>query len=223
MDIRIEDTIRQAAPGLLVVAIEADVTNGETSEELWALLNRAAADIRDITELPDINRRPGIRATRDAYKALGKEPNRYRPSAEALCRRIVKGLGLYRSTALVDLVNLLSLRSGHSIGAFDADSISGEVLTLGAGRDGEPYAAIGRGELNIAGLPVWRDSIGGIGTPTSDNERTKISSDTRRLLMTVNIYGQGDMTDDDFDQLLRRLLAGYASATEISIRKLHIK
>lgn len=223
MDIRIEDTIRQAAPGLLVVAIEADVTNGETSEELWALLNRAAADIRDITELPDINRRPGIRATRDAYKALGKEPNRYRPSAEALCRRIVKGLGLYRSTALVDLVNLLSLRSGHSIGAFDADSISGEVLTLGAGRDGEPYAAIGRGELNIAGLPVWRDSIGGIGTPTSDNERTKISSDTRRLLMTVNIYGQGDMPDGDFEQLLRRLLAGYASATEISIRKLHIK
>ena len=93
MDIRIEDTIRQAAPGLLVVAIEADVTNGETSEELWALLNRAAADIRDITELPDINRRPGIRATRDAYKALGKEPNRYRPSAEALCRRVVKEIG----------------------------------------------------------------------------------------------------------------------------------
>ncbi|WP_286642997.1 phenylalanine--tRNA ligase beta subunit-related protein, partial [Duncaniella freteri] len=164
MDIRIEDTIRQAAPGLLVVAIEADVTNGETSEELWALLNRAAADIRDITELPDINRRPGIRATRDAYKALGKEPNRYRPSAEALCRRVVKGMELYRINALVDLINLVSLLSGYSIGGFDADRIQGEVLSLGVGREGEPFETIGRGVLNIACMPVYRDSIGGIGT-----------------------------------------------------------
>ena len=187
MDIRIEDTIRQAAPGLLVVAIEADVTNGETSEELWALLNRAAADIRDITELPDINRRPGIRATRDAYKALGKEPNRYRPSAEALCRRVVKGMELYRINALVDLINLVSLLSGYSIGGFDADRIQGEVLSLGVGRQGEPFEAIGRGELNIACMPVYRDSIGGIGTPTSDNERTKLGLSTRRLLMCVNV------------------------------------
>ena len=208
MEFLFDEIIRTAAPGYELIAVEAAVANFPT---------------QDAYAMEQIRHRPAIAATRDVYKALGKEPNRYRPSAEALCRRIVKGLELYRSTALVDLVNLLSLRSGHSIGAFDADSISGEVLTLGAGRDGEPYAAIGRGELNIAGLPVWRDSIGGIGTPTSDNERTKISSDTRRLLMTVNIYGQGDMPDGDFEQLLRRLLAGYASATEISIRKLHIK
>ncbi|WP_285799064.1 phenylalanine--tRNA ligase beta subunit-related protein [Duncaniella freteri] len=216
MDIRIEDTIRQAAPGLLVVAIEADVTNGETSEELWALLNRAAADIRDITELPDINRRPGIRATRDAYKALGKEPNRYRPSAEALCRRVVKGMELYRINALVDLINLVSLLSGYSIGGFDADRIQGEVLSLGVGREGEPFEAIGRGELNIACMPVYRDSIGGIGTPTSDNERTKLGLFTRRLLMCVNVYGE-EMPVEDTVRMIVDSLERFADAKNITI------
>lgn len=216
MDIRIEDTIRQAAPGLLVVAIEADVTNGETSEELWALLNRAAADIRDITELPDINRRPGIRATRDAYKALGKEPNRYRPSAEALCRRVVKGMELYRINALVDLINLVSLLSGYSIGGFDADRIQGEVLSLGVGREGEPFEAIGRGELNIACMPVYRDSIGGIGTPTSDNERTKLGLFTRRLLMCVNVYGE-EMPVADTVRMIVDSLERFADAKNITI------
>ncbi|NBJ05578.1 B3/4 domain-containing protein [Duncaniella freteri] len=216
MDIRIEDTIRQAAPGLLVVAIEADVTNGETSEELWALLNRAAADIRDITELPDINRRPGIRATRDAYKALGKEPNRYRPSAEALCRRVVKGMELYRINALVDLINLVSLLSGYSIGGFDADRIQGEVLSLGVGRQGEPFEAIGRGELNIACMPVYRDSIGGIGTPTSDNERTKLGLSTRRLLMCVNVYGE-EMPVADTVRMIVDSLERFADAKNITI------
>lgn len=216
MDIRIEDTIRQAAPGLLVVAIEADVTNGETSEELWALLNRAAADIRDITELPDINRRPGIRATRDAYKALGKEPNRYRPSAEALCRRVVKGMELYRINALVDLINLVSLLSGYSIGGFDADRIQGEVLSLGVGREGEPFEAIGRGVLNIACMPVYRDSIGGIGTPTSDNERTRLDLSTRRLLMCVNVYGE-EMPVEDTVRMIVDSLERFADAKNITI------
>lgn len=123
MDIHIEDVIRQAAPGLLVVTVEADVTNGDTPDDLWDLLGRAASDIRSVTELSDVNKRPAIKATRDAYKALGKEPNRYRPSAEALSRRAVKGMELYRINTLVDLINLVSLQSGYSIGGFDADKI----------------------------------------------------------------------------------------------------
>ena len=49
----------------------------------------------------------------------------------------------------------------------------GGADTLGVGKAGEPYEGIGRGTINIEGLPVYRDQIGGVGTPTSDNERTK--------------------------------------------------
>ena len=134
------------------------------------------------------DRRGGApQATRQAYKRLGKDPNRYRPSSEALRRRIVKEMPLYRIDTLVDLINLVSIRSGYSIGGFDADKIDGD-LCLGVGREAEVYHGIGRGELNIAGLPVYRDRQGGIGTPTSDEERTKIGLSTTALLMIINGY-----------------------------------
>ena len=217
MEILFDDKIRAAAPGLTVVSIEADVTNGPTSDELWQLLERAAADIASVTELADVNRRPAIRATREAYKALGKDPNRYRPSAEALTRRAVRGLGLYRINTLVDLINLLSLQSGYSIGGFDASLIEGPTLTLGAGEKGEPFEGIGRGPLNIHGLPVYRDAVGGIGTPTSDHERTKLSESTTRLLMCINIYGE-EMPPQEVAAYAVALLERWAEAQNVTVR-----
>lgn len=216
MKIVFTDEIRTAAPQLKVIAITADVINGPTDDALWGELNSAAEDIRSRYNMPDINKRPGIAATRAAYKALGKDPNRYRPSAEALCRRMVKGMDLYRTLSVVDMINLVSVKSGYSIGGFDLNRISGEELVLGVGREGEDFEAIGRGQLNISGLPVYRDSIGGIGTPTSDNERTKLSPDTRKLLMLINIYDE-EMTAEDVISLTTRLLNEYCGADNIKV------
>ncbi|MGM9852676.1 MAG: phenylalanine--tRNA ligase beta subunit-related protein [Muribaculaceae bacterium] len=130
---------------------------------------------------------------------------------------MVKGMELYRTSAVIDLINLLSVACGHSIGGFDADRIDGDTVTLGIGREGEPYEAIGRGPLNIAGMPVWRDNTGGIGTPTSDNDRTKLSPGTRHLLMIVNMYGS-EMPVPDIEFLATRLLTTYANATNIKIK-----
>ena len=216
MEIIISDEIRAAAPAYKVIVLTADVHNPPTPDALWQELSECHRQ-KGTQDMAMVNKTPAIAATRAAYKALGKDPNRYRPSAEALTRRAVKGLELYRTTAIVDLVNLLSLASGHSIGAFDADAIGGTVLTLGRGREGEPYEAIGRGQLNIDGLPVWRDAIGGIGTPTSDNDRTKLSEATRRLLVTANLYGPSVMSDDEFTAMMVRLLRDYADAANIEI------
>lgn len=217
MIIEIEDSIREAAPALKVVQMEADVTNVPTTEALKSEFEALMADVQGRYEMPDINKRSGIATTRAAYKALGKDPNRYRPSCEAMCRRIVKGMGLYYIDNLVDLINILSIRTGYSIGGFDADKISGDVLRLGVGREGEPFEGIGRGELNIHGLPVYRDAVGGIGTPTSDNERTKIDLGTRRLLMCINIYGE-EVPLAETVELARRLLSDYVSARNVTVQ-----
>lgn len=217
MDFRFEPIIAEKAPDYRLIAVEADVKSEETPDALWQEITAFAESYRACHEMSEVNKRPGIAGTRQAYKSLGKEPNRYRPSTEALCRRFVKGLELYRTLALIDLVNLLSVACGHSIGGFDADKIEGGLLTLGVGREGEPYEAIGRGQLNIANLPVFRDEVGGIGTPTSDNERTKITKDTRRLLLTINIY-RTDMTDEEIMALTKRLLEQYADAKNISFK-----
>ncbi len=131
---------------------------------------------------------PAIAETRRAYKALGKDPSRYRPSAEALMRRLALGKGLYRINNAVDVINLVSLRTGFSIGGYDADKIVPPVVFRPA-TEGESYEAIGRGPINLAGLPIFADTKGPFGSPTSDSTRTMVSEVTRRLLMVLIGFG----------------------------------
>ncbi len=188
IQITLSEDILAACPDLHVLAIACRVRNTESDLRLWDEIAQEEEMVRQTMKLEEVNKWLPIRATRQAYKKLGKDPNRYRPSAEALRRRILRGLPLYRIDTLVDLINLVSIRSGYSIGGFDAMKIQGDRLVLGVGKEGEVYRGIGRGELNIAGLPVYRDDIGGIGTPTSDEERTKIDMETTSLLMIINGY-----------------------------------
>ena len=117
---------------------------------------------------------------------------------------------------MVDLINLVSLRTGHSIGGFDADKIQGEQLELGIGKADEPFEGIGRGPLNIEGLPVYRDALGGIGTPTSDHERTKMDVQTRHILAIINGYN-GEEGLQEAAEMTQDLLRKYAGAAEVSI------
>lgn len=213
--ITIDEEIYAVCPVFCYAAIEAKVKNTPFNPELWNEIEAFSASFRETYRIEDIKKRIPIHATRQVYKALGKDPNRYRPSAEALCRRIVKGLDLYRINTLVDLINLLSLNTGYSIGGFDADQIRGN-LTLGVGKAGERFEGIGRGLLNIEGLPVYRDEQGGIGTPTSDEERTKIDTDTSHLLMIINAYSGKKGLPEAIDYGME-LLKKYARAEEITV------
>ena len=187
INITISNEILTICPEFAFSAIQCKVKNTPHSEELWQEITAFSEKFASETALNEINKLPNIFETREAYKKLGKDPNRYRPSAEALCRRIVRGIPLYQIDTLVDLINLVSLKSGYSIGGFNADKIEGDLI-LGVGKSDEKFEAIGRGLLNIEGLPVYRDNIGGIGTPTSDEERTKITLETTNLLMIINGY-----------------------------------
>lgn len=216
MKITVEDRIREICPAMQIALIRAKVINTPTSDELWSEISEASQRIRDSYELSWINKRPAIVATRNLYKRLGKDPNRYRVSSEALCRRVVKGMELYRIDTLVDLINLISMGSGYAIGGFDADKIQGDEVRLGVGEAGEKFEGIGRGLLNIEGLPVYRDAVGGIGSPTSDEERTKITLQTARLQMQINAFGE-EMPLTDTVKWTVGLLEKYAQATEFEI------
>lgn len=213
--VSISEEIAKACPDLHVAVVECDVVNTVSDEQLWKEITEVETYIRTSCKLEDINKFPPIKATRQAYKRLGKDPNRYRPSAEALRRRILRELPLYKIDTLVDIINLLSIQSGYSIGGFDAGKIDGD-LVLGVGREGEIYHGIGRGELNIAGLPVYRDNQGGVGTPTSDEERTKIDMNTGKLLMIINGYSGKDGLQEALTYGVS-LLTRYVSTTNLEM------
>lgn len=210
MNIIVSEEIEKVCPGFVGAAVEADVVNSEYNAELWAEINDLGEKYKAEYTTETVKTISGIEATRRVYRACGKDPSRYRPAAEALIRRMLQGKELYQIDTLVDLINLASIAFGYSIGGFDADKFVGDTLTLGIGREGEPYEGIGRGMLNIAGLPVYRDAEGGVGTPTSDNERTKIELSTRHVLVLVNGYDSNEAQVKANAEYIIRLFEKYA-------------
>ena len=214
INIQIEPRILEVCPETRIGLISATVVNEPTCDELWAEIEAAADEIKQRYELLEINQRPAIATTRRLYKALGKDPSRYRVSSEALCRRIIRGLGIYRLTTLIDVVNLVSIKSGYAISGLDRDRIIGDTLTMSVGTADDFFEGIGRGELNIEGMPVYRDAAGPIATPTSDEERTKFTGWTTHVQININAFGP-DMPIEEAVDLTAALLQKYAHATDV--------
>ena len=212
MHIIVSQEIESVCPAFVGAAVEAQVVNTPYSEELWDDIHALEDRFRQELTTESLKDLPSIAATRRVYKACGKDPSRYRPASEQLIRRMLQGKELYQIDTLVDLINLASIAYGYSIGGFDADKFVGDTLTLGVGREGEPYEGIGRGMLNIAGLPVYRDADGGVGTPTSDHERTKITMATTHLVVLINGYDGNEQRVADNAHFIQELLRKYAQS-----------
>ena len=170
-----------------------DVIGSLRSTEPADRLAETAANM-DV-ETPAVSSLPRVAATRAAYRALGKDPARYRPSSEALLRRIGQGKDLPRVNALVDAGNLASVRTALPIGFYDLDKLQ-PPIRLRAGLAGETYDAIGRGPMNLAGLPLLADTMGPFGSPTSDSVRSILQDDATSALFVVFCFGTSGFDDD---------------------------
>src|SRR5262249_33986373 len=145
-------------------------------------------------------------------KALGKDPARYRGSAEALLRRVIAGKGLPEINAVVDVINLISVESRLPVGLYDLDKVDGAIV-FRAGRAGESYPGIGKFDLNLENLPVFADQTGPHGSPTSDSERTMVTVETRRVIgVIVAFHGSAGL--ERWTQRMIDLLQNHASGTE---------
>ena len=218
MQVQVSPEMHSVCPEFVGACITANISNTQYSADLWSEIDTLGAEYSATLTTESLKDMTSIQATRRIYKLCGKDPSRYRPSGEALVRRVLQGKGLYQVDTLVDLINLASMKYGYSIGAFDADKFSGDTLTLGIGKEGEPYEGIGRGMINIAGLPVYRDAVGGVGTPTSDHERTKVSLSTTRLLVLVNGYDGSEQGVTDTAEYIIKLLNKYCAATNCAYK-----
>lgn len=208
----VSQEIEQICPEFVGACVEAEVVNTAYNDALWEEIKRLDDRFRQELTTESLKEITSIAATRRVYKACGKDPSRYRPASEALIRRILQGKELYQRDTLVDLVNLASIAFGYSIGGFDADQFKGDTLTLGIGREGEPYEGIGRGMINIHGLPVYRDAEGGVGTPTSDHERTKMTLETTHLAVLINGYDGNEQRVRENAEYIQTLLRKYAQS-----------
>lgn len=216
INIEIDEKIREACPQLRLGCLACPVKVDTNTNALWSYIGPSLADIQSSLSTPDIRHIPAVAHTRTAYKATGKDPARYRPSAEALLRRVVSGKGLYQVNNIVDLLNFVSVTHGFSIGGYDSDKIQGKI-TLGIGAENEPYDAIGRGALNIAGLPLFRDEKGAFGSPTSDSVRTMVDQATIQFLMAIFSFHPDDPLAEAID-LGKEMLIKFGGAEHVEVK-----
>lgn len=213
-EIYIENSIKEKCPDLGLGIIQANIIVENANNELLNEIDNKISEINKNLKIENISQLPNIKASRDGYKKLGKDPTRYRLSAESLLRRIISGKGLYNINNVIDCLNLVSISSGYSIGGYDNDKITGNIK-LDIGKANEIYHGIGRGELNIEFLPVFRDDISAFGSPTSDSERTSITLNTTNFLMVFFSFSNtGDI--EKYMEYSTQLLKKYCNAKNIT-------
>ena len=190
--------------------IHANVKAEKSGEELLELIAGECEKIEETLPVDEIMKLEEIANTRLCYKAVGKDPHRYRNAAEAMLRRVVKGKGLYRINNVVDINNLVSITTGFSISTFDVSSLN-PPLELTVSPEGTSYRGIGREAVNVEKLPAMRDSEGFFGNPTSDCERCKINEGHREILMCIYAFGSHEKAIETGAKA-RELLAKYCAA-----------
>ena len=216
--IAIDDSLRVlsgAALGVLICKADVFDSSAEQLAEFDALIHGLEEKYPD---LPLIAQNPHVAATRAAYKVLGKDPSKYRNSAEAMLRRVSKKNGLYRVNNAVDVNNMISVESGYSLGSYDLAAVCGQIEWKRS-PDGEKYQGIGKDVLNIEHLPALYDDTGVFGNPTSDSRRTMIGNGRGKDLLYV-IYAFDDADGlprwlDKTAELLKKHCAATIGKTEI--------
>lgn len=108
-EISIRPALKALVPDLALGSVSANVSVVKHNEALWREIDQHLTHLTATMKPEQTNSIPQIAAMRGAYKALGKDPSRYRGSAEALLRRVLSGKGLYQINSVVDINNLVSL------------------------------------------------------------------------------------------------------------------
>lgn len=180
------------APGLLTrvpgvalgVALLEGLAVAREAPDLTSALAACAERIKGTLDLEGVARLPEVAAMRASFRAAGCDPGRYRPSAEALLRRILQGKGAPRINAAVDANTLGSLTFRLPMGAYDADRVQGEV-TCRIGEGGDGWTGIGGKAVDGEGKILLADAAGPFGSPYADALRTAVTEETHCLLLVV--------------------------------------
>lgn len=184
ISISISDRLKNKCPNIALGIIDFKCIVSEKNEQFWDLfiscISKLQLEIKDksIKEIEE------ILSGRNAYKILGRDPDRYALSSEALLKRVKSGKDMYQINSLVDINNFISLNYFYSLGLYDLDKVAGDVL-FDFGNTNEQYESLAKGLFDVTNLPIFRDSISGFGSPTSDSKRTCITLETTKASMII--------------------------------------
>ncbi|WP_299090469.1 phenylalanine--tRNA ligase beta subunit-related protein [uncultured Metabacillus sp.] len=203
MEIQISDEVKQVIPDFKIGIVRYhDIQVSDSPHMLKGRLRLFQESLyfdyadKKVTDIPAINE------WRKLFKSVGTDPNRYRPSNEALYRRVQKQQFLHNVNSAVDLNNFLSLQYQIPLGIYDADQLEGTIL-IKIGTEQDSYIAINEREVSLAKKLLSADQQGPFGSPYVDSKRSAVTENTRNALHLI--YFQPSLQKDEANQLLQAL------------------
>lgn len=188
MKIKIDDQLYSVYPDIRLGLLQFQADVKESDKNFWECMNHTVlSQVQKTIEGKQWNEIPGVKGSRAAYKAFGRNPGRYRVSSEALLRRVRRGNALYTINSVVDVNNLLSIESGLSVGSYDLDQIHG-TITFRKAEKGEGYTGIGKDFLDMENMLVLADEEGIFGSSMSDSTRAMVKEQTKNVLLVLYCF-----------------------------------
>lgn len=188
MKIKIDDQLYSVYPDIRLGLLQFQANVKESDKNFWECMNHTVLfQVQKTIEGKQWNEIPGVKGSRAAYKAFGRNPGRYRVSSEALLRRVRRGDALYTINSVVDVNNLLSIESGLSVGSYDLDQIHG-TITFRKAEKGDGYTGIGKDFLDMENMLVLADEEGIFGSSMSDSTRAMVKEQTKNVLLVLYCF-----------------------------------
>lgn len=128
-----------------VVAVKG-INNAKPVPELAELLDKYIAECEAYFAGEKPKNTPDVIPYREAFRAIGINPNRYACSIEALMDRIAKGKGFPSISPAVDLGNCISIKYHLPIGAHDIDSFIDGGLSVRVADENDVFVPFGSDE-----------------------------------------------------------------------------
>lgn len=144
---------------------------------------------------------PAIQAMREAFRKAGASPSRYRPSAEALLRRVLKGENLSTVNSAVDANNFFSLKYRLPFGIYDLSAIKEDII-CDIGGENDVYQGLNGREIRMDGKILLKDGQGAFGSPYVDSTRTGVTEQTRDCLQVIFAH---EMEDDELQTIAEQV------------------
>jgi len=185
LEIKLSEEITEQIPNFKVgIIVYKNITVAESPQMIRGRLQLFQESIYFDLDNKNVTELSGIQEWRNIFKRYGKDPNRYRPSVEALYRRVQKQNFLSSIQSAIDINNFFSLQYQVPIGIYDLDNLNGSI-GIRLGTEGEEYTGL-NGRINsLNRLIVSSDNLGPFGSPFVDSERAPVTFATKNAVQVI--------------------------------------
>ena len=184
------------------VVLAFDIKNSDSTHELTAMLREAEESLHNIINKDELASHPKIDSWREAYRAFGAKPAKYRSSIEAMVRRVLNDNHLPSINAIVDIGNIISLRHIVTVGGHAIDVVS-DNLSLKKATGEEDFTAFGtdKEQHPEPGEIIFAEANTVLTRRWSWRQANHTATQKSTTAAEINVDGLPPVTKDEVDKI----------------------